>query len=151
MAQVGKVVVASTVAASQFTGTLAQNAAAFLSLDLASFGVGQRVDAIIQAIQILSMENLSWEVWFFRTNAQDPADADVNRFTGYWAFGTTAVQIGGAGLFHYYIDGLSIPYQDEQQTSKLHLALINRSAAGKSAGANGAIRVQVTLAPTLGW
>lgn len=151
MAQAGKVAVVSTSAANQFRATLAQNAALFLSLDVNSFGVGQRVDAIIKAIQILSVENLAWEIWFFRNALQDPANADTNRWMGYWTFvAGGAVRIGAAGLYHYYIDGLGLPYQDEDQTGKIHMALINRSAAGKSAGDAGAIRVQLVIEPTAG-
>lgn len=151
MAQAGKVAVVSTVAATQLRGALAQNAAAYLSLDVKGYGVGQRVDAIIKALQILSVENLDWELWFFRNALQDPSNLDLNRWMGYWRFGTTAVRIGGAGLYHYYIDGLGIPYQDEDNTSKIHLALINRSAAEKSADDAGAVRVQLVIEPTAGF
>lgn len=151
MAQAGKVVLVTTDAATQLRSALAQNAALYLSLDLKQYAVGARADVMIRALQILSVENLDWELWFFRTSGFDTADADTNRWCGYWQFGTTAVQIGGAGLYHYYIDGLAIPYQDEDNSSQLHLALINRSAAGKTAGDAGAIKVGVVLEPTLGW
>ena len=151
MAQAGKVAVVSTNASTQFRATLAQNAALFLSLDVASFGLGQRVDAIIKGIQILSVENLAWELWFFRTAAQDAADPNVNRWTGLWTFAAASgLQVGAAGLYHYSVTGLEIPYQDEDGTSKVHMALINRSVGAKSAGDAGRIRVQLVLEPTAG-
>lgn len=150
MAQAGKVIVAKTVSTRDFTAALATNAAIFLSLDVAGLGVGKRVDAIIRALQILSVENLDWEIWLFRNALQNPTNPDTNGALGYWNFGTTAVRIGGTGLYNYYIDGLGIPYLDDDQTSKIHMALINRSAASKTAGSGGAIKVQFVLEPTLG-
>lgn len=151
MAQTGKTVVAKTVSTRDFTAALAQNAAIFLSLDVKDLGVGLNVDSLVRSLQILSVENLSWELWLFRSALQNPTDPDTNGALGYWAFGTTAVRIGGAGLYNYYIDGLGIPYRDLDRTSKIHMALINRSVASKTADAAGAVRLQLVLEPTLGW
>lgn len=149
--QVGKITVVSTVAASQFRSALAQNAAENLSLDVASSGVGQRVDSILRSIKILSVEDRQWELWFYGRSTYDTSnDPDVNTFRGAWLFGVSGVRIGGAGLYHYYVDGLYIPLKDLDQTSKIHMSLINRSAGAKSAGNAGAIRVALGLEMSLG-
>ena len=151
MAQTGKVTVVSSVAATQLQAGCAQHAALFLSLDLAAYGLGGRVDSVIRSIGVLSKEGLIWELWFFRTSAQNPTDLDLDRAYGKYLFAAAGTQIAAAGTFHAYADGLQIPYQDEANTGMLFLALINRSAAAKTAGAAGQVRVQVGLESTLGW
>lgn len=151
MAQIGKFVLANTVAATQWRSALAQNAAENLSLNVASLGVGLGVNAVIRSIRVLSLEDLQWEFWFFNRNTYDASvDPDTNGFVGSWWFGVSGRRIGAAGLYHYYIDGLMIPYQDLDMTSRLHVALINRSAASKTAGNAGAIQVRFGLEMTLG-
>lgn len=150
--QAGKVVIARTSASTQFREALAQNAALFLSLDVKGLGVGQRVDALLRGIQILSVENLAWEIWLFRNSQFNNADADVNRAHGRWSFvAANAVRIGGAGLYNYYIEGLQVPVHDEDNTSRVHMALINRSAASKTAGDGGELAIALTLEPQLGF
>lgn len=149
--QVGKITTVTTVAASQFRSALAQNAAENLSLDVNNAGVGIRVDSILRSLMIVSVENLLWELWFYGRNTYNaPATPDAQTFLGSWMFGVSGTQIGAAGLYHYYIDGLYIPIKDLDQTGKIHMSLICRSAAGKSAGDAGAIRVQLGLEQTLG-
>lgn len=152
MAQAGKVVIARTVASSQFRDALAQNAALFLSLDVKGLALGQRVDALLRGIQIVSVENLSWEIWLFRNAQYNTTDCDTNKALGRWSFvAATAVRIAGAGLYNYYIEGLQVPVHDEDGTSKVHMALINRSAASKTAGDAGELAISLTLEPQLGF
>lgn len=162
--QNGNIEWAATDPATQFRDTLAQNAALYLDLLLPqSVTAGRTARSRIHMISIESVENLAWELWFFRRARTGAETIGDSQFQGKWTFATgDAVRIGGAGLYYYYIDGLDIPYEvtdvlpdgqpdDADQRRFLHMALINRSAAGKSAGDAGAIRVQVHLEPTLGW
>lgn len=149
--QVGKITTATTVAASQFRAALAQNAGENLSLDVNALGVGIRVDSIIRSIQIASAEDLQWELWFYGKNTYNaPTDPDLNTRLGWYWFGVNGRQLAAAGLYHFYVDGLYIPYRDLDQTGKIHMTLINRSAGAKSAGAAGALRVQLGLEMALG-
>ena len=152
MAQAGKQYVAKTVATRDFTGSLAQNAGAFLSLDVKSLGLGENVDAILRAVQVTSVEDLDWELWFFRTTGSgaNSADPDVNAALGYVVLSSTMVRIAAAGLYQVYAEDLAIPIYDSDRTSKIHMALVNRAAGSKSAGAAGAVKVQLVLEPTLG-
>jgi hypothetical protein len=151
MAQAGKRVLIYTDPATDFRAGLAQNAALSLSLDVKRQAVGLRVDCLIRGLSILSVQALTWELWFYRTANYDAAAIDTNQWIGYWNFGSTPVQIGGAGLFHYYIDGLEIPYVDADSTAKIHMSLINRSAGAKNADDAGAIKVGLIVEPCLGW
>lgn len=153
MAQAGKQVLAKTVATRDFLGAIAQNAAAFLSLDVKALSVGENVDAILKSVHIVSVEDLDWELWFFRTSgaAGNSTDPDVNSAYGVAVLPSTAVRIGAAGLYHFYLEDLDIPLLDSERTSKIHMALINRAAAGKTAGAAGAVRVALSIEPALGF
>ena len=151
MAQVGKIVPVTTVAASQFRSTIAQNAGENLSLDVNNGGFGIRVDSIIRTLQIMSKEDLQWELWFYGKNTYNAsADPDVNTRLGWFWFGVSGRQIAATGLYHYYVDGLYIPYRDLDQTGKIHMSLINRSAAAKTAGDAGAVKVVLGLEMALG-
>lgn len=161
--QAGNLEYVATDPSTQFIGSVAQDAAAYLDLLLPeSVAAGRTCRSRLRGIVIQSVENLGWEVWLFRrqrTGAEGIADV---HFAGFWSFAAAdAVQIGGAGLYYYYIDGLDVPYEvtdvlpngqpDENgQRRNLHMALIPRGA-GKSAGAAGSVRVQFNLEPTLGW
>ncbi len=62
------------------------------------------------------------------------------------------VQLAGAGLYNYYVDGLAIPYQDLDTSSSptppsLHVAIQNVDTVAKSAGAGGAVSVTIWVEP----
>lgn len=153
--QVGRLISLETNPATEFRGSLAQNAGLTLSLDAKTLGVGLGAVLIVRALAILSTEARSWEIDFFRSAQFGAATLANNRFAGVWNFANTGnpgdgMQIGGAGLYYYYVDGLYIPIRDEDQTSAVHVALVNRSAAAKSANDAGALRVQIALEMPLG-
>ncbi len=108
---------------------------------------------LIRAIEVLARENFGPELNFFSTAAgftTDPAtDTAIARF-GFIA--TMGEQIGGAGLWRYYVDGLAIPYVDLDTVNTgtpptLHVILQNISATAKTAGAPGEIVVTVYVEP----
>lgn len=149
--QVGKITTVTTVAASQFRSGLAQNAGENLSLDVNAAAVGLRVDSIIRSVMILSAEDRQWELWFYGKNTYNaPTNPDLNFSYGSWWFGVSGRQLAASGLYHFYVDGLYIPYRDLDQTGKIHMTLINRSAAAKTAGDAGALRVALGLEMALG-
>lgn len=150
--QVGKITRVTTLASSQFRSALVQNAGENLSLEVQRYGLGQRVDSVIRSVQILSVEDRQWELWFYGKNSYNtaPADPDLNTAYGFWWFGVSGRRIAAVGLYMFYVDGLYIPYTDQDSSSKVHMTLINRSAGAKTAGDAGAIRVQLGLEMALG-
>lgn len=149
--QVGKITTVTTVAATQFRSTLAQNAGESLSLDVNPLALGIRVDAILRTIEVISMEALLWELWFYARNTYNaPPTPDEQTFLGLYAFAAVGKQIGAAGLYHYHADNIYIPLKDLDQTGRVHMSLINRSAGSKTAGDAGAVRVQLGLEMALG-
>lgn len=131
-----------------FTGALATNAAEQEHIALAPPLSGFRNNArgIVQSLAIISKENLDWELILWGNSTCNTADPATDSFIGRWSFvAADAVRVAGANLYYYYIDGLAVPYRDDDQTGELHVSLLNRSAAAKSAGAAGALKVIVRI------
>lgn len=139
-----------TSSAVEFTGAIAQNAQETENIVLGSALQGTNGIAanILQAIEIVATENLAYTLDFYGTDAFNSATPNLNRFLGTWAFAASdGLQVAGTGLYRYYIDGLGIPLWDYDNSGELHVALVNRSVAGKSAGAGGAMTVTFWCTP----
>ena len=127
----------------EFTGALVTNAQEQENLPGLTNNNG-----IINAVTIYSVQNLAWEVNFFSSDTFDSADADLDTFIDRVEFSEgEGLQIAGAGLFRYAVTGLEIPYVDDDATNELHVALVNRSAVAKLAGAPGEIVIRTTVTP----
>lgn len=164
--QAGQLIQVRTDPATQFTGALAQNAAATVNLAQAAAGqvagdgyldgglASASLQSRLRSILIQSVENLAWEVWLWGTDSFNASltDPSSNFPLGIWSFAAAdAKRIGGAGLYYYYVEDMDTPYVDLDNTAELHVMLVNRSVASKTAGANGAVQLQINLEPTLGW
>ena len=160
--QTGQIVLVRTNPATQFTTALAQNAKDTEDMVIGS-AVGQ-VDAGVAAglgvksrlkhLTVVSVQNLAWEVWLWRTDAYDVSLTNPALVfpAGRWAFLTTdAVRIGAAGLYYYYIEGTDQFYEDHDNTGEVHLMLVNRSATAKGVAGAGLIAIELGLEPCLGW
>jgi len=131
-----------------FIGALATNAVGYADLALpgALSGMGGRARCRLSMITIVATENLSYEVMLFSKAAHATADPDTDSFLGRWSWqAADAVRIAGAGLYYYSIFGLDVPYTDDDSTGKLHVGLLNRSVASKTAGAGGALSIRLTF------
>lgn len=146
-----------------FAGTLAQNAGINARIPLPmAIAAGGGCRCTIEKLQIISADNLAWEFWFWGTAlAQNVGNPDLETFLGYWSFAAAdGKQIGGTGLYYYYIDGLGIDYADldarglaqppnpSAYAGYLNATLVNRSAGAKTAGAR--FQAAFSLAPTVG-
>ena len=152
MAQTGRVFFATTDKDVDFTGALAQNAAATASIAVPQMPSSSQVR--LNNIEIISDQNLAWEVWLWATSSfnNNASDLDAVYPYGRWAFtAADGVQIAGTGPWYYFISGLGVPYQDGQNLSKLNVMLVNRSATSKNAGASGEIVIKFALEPALGF
>jgi hypothetical protein len=112
---------------------------------------------LIRAIQVIAKENFGPEVNFFSKAAGPTLDPATDSFIARFQFlSVNGEQIGGVGNFRYYIDGLAIPYQDDDNISKvgvgsLHVILQNVDVTAKSGDTNGATVVTVWLEPVQAW
>ncbi len=160
-------IIVRTLKGVHFTGVIAQNESAQENLvpkgtdptnGVVSEGLaaGRHTRSRLKSIRITSKENLAWEIWLFGSTLFSTADADTDRFIGFWTFTAADAKqttLHGGVLdtyFYYYIDGLDVVYQDSDMTGQIHLRLANRSAASKSAGAAGELTVALALEPTEG-
>lgn len=152
MAQIGQVQILRTDPATDFTGALAQNVMATLNKSVANVGGGLTVRYRLKGLIIASMENLAWEVWLFANNLFATGNPATAKPLGYWSFAAADAKrpAAASGLYYYYIDGLDIPVVDDDSLTQLHIGLMNRSAASKTAGAAGALSIGFVLEETNG-
>jgi len=131
-----------------FIGAIAQNAVEYADVALPSAlsGVGGRARMRLTQVSIIATESLDYELLLFSGVAHATSDPDTNTFLGLVSFTAAASKrIAAAGLYYYYVSGLDLPYNDDDATGKLHVGLVNRSAASKTAGAGGAMAVSFTF------
>jgi hypothetical protein len=129
----------------------------------------------VQSFTLVSVENLEWELQVFSSADNLGGTVATAKFIGSWQFvamvagppaspGYPVDQVDASpadALYKYYIDGNMIPYLDEDQLSAasqasggtypnnahLHIRLVNRSSASKSANAGGAVQLTAWCAP----
>lgn len=152
MGQAGNLLVVRSLRSVHFQGTIAQNAIATANLQVPGAAAGP-VPMRVRNIEVISKENLAWELQFFGSaQFQVPANIDQDQYLGVWSFATAdGIRQAATGYYYYYIDGLDIPIVDQDGTGQLHVALVNRSAAGKSAAAAGELVIKVGCENTYGW
>ena len=98
---------------------------------------------IIEAVTIQSDQNLQWELFLWGKDTLDETDHDADYFQCRIKFATTdGAQIGAANQYYYYKGDLKLVYMDLDKSQELHVALVNRSATAKNAGATGEVVVE---------
>ena len=137
-----------------FSGALAQNVVEIESIDFPTdWGIVGINETIIEGVSIQSDQNLEWDVFIFATSDTTDTDLDLDTFTDFFNFATTSgKQIAGTNQFYYSSPAnfMAIPYRDSDNSSKLHVALVNRSATSKNAGATGEITIKFAVRPVWG-
>jgi hypothetical protein len=126
-----------------FTGPLVDNASEFEVFTISA--PHGRVPITIGSIRIISAENLDWDVVFFTSAAPGSAAslASAFRVIGRWPFvAADAERMVGQG-YVYDVDGLLIPYADEQSLGRITVAIYNRNATAKTAGAAGFLHLRL--------
>lgn len=141
-----------------FTGALATNAAEEENLTGLKFPTG-----VIESVTLTSDQNLDWDLYFFATDALSDTNLDTEHYLGKVRFvATDGEQIAGAGQYYYdtatcsyafrpfaYVDKDAIDWYDTQSGAQsapeIHVALVNRNATSKNAGATGEVGVRVVF------
>lgn len=162
--QAGNTLRVRTKSTVNFLAALVQNAALVENFDvgngnstglgLAGWGLsaGKHVRGRVRELRILSVENLAWAVELYASGTGIAGtDIDLELFLGRWEFTVAdGRKDTGDTFWKYWIGGLDMQYQDADSDGKLHIRLINLSAAAKSAGAAGAIVIEFAIEPTQG-
>jgi hypothetical protein len=158
--QAGNLVRLASLKGTHFRDALVTNAVEYEDLQLGeNIGAGRIGRCRLRSLAIVATENLDYEVWLLGRTGGITADPDTNPFRGFWSFvAGDAKRSAGAGLYHYYVDGLDVPYEDDDRgagaagtAAYLHVGLVNRSAAAKSAAGPGELSIRFLLEPTYGW
>ncbi|GAI96868.1 unnamed protein product, partial [marine sediment metagenome] len=89
----------------------------------------------IVGLAIQSIQQLHYRAIFWRRDTFENADLDVDAFISEQELDLTAIgyQIGGADQWYGALTSLNIDYEDEDESSELHVSLQNLSAAAKIA------------------
>lgn len=134
-----------------FTGALAQNVSASENIALPPqlAGPGGSARNILRAIAVIADQNLNWDVQLFSSSAFSNANLDLDTYIYNVIFTESGQQRDGAGQFYWTRTGLIVPVWDANNTGVVHLSLVNRSAAGKNAGATGEIVIKLFMEPAM--
>lgn len=157
MAQAGHLIRVRTRPATDWTTALAQHASEALALPLPeAIAAGRTCHARIRAVDLVSSDNLAWELLFYTNNRlQLPIAPEQDGFCGRVRF--TEPDGGQVGLvvlsnFYYHREQLDIPYEDTDLLGNLNVLLVNRSPVAKTARSAGGECVAIfSLEMTLGW
>ena len=141
-----------TLKGTHFTGGLAQNAIESESIDFPTDWDQLSIDrCLIEGISLQADQALEWDIYVWGTDDYNSADLDAAELVDQINYpSTSGKRIAGAGQYFYASPTLEIPYRDENNTSKLHISLVNRSVTAKNAGATGEVVVRFTLRPVWG-
>ena len=87
---------------------------------------------LIIGLVLQASANLEYDVIFWRTSGHDNTDLDKDKSLGYVNFSETdGKQVAGANQYRYPSENLKIFYRDEDQSSKIHVGLVNHSITTK--------------------
>jgi len=130
-----------------FTGAIIQNATEEENLTGLTSNKITITKIVIQADQALD-----FAVLLFGKDTFDATDLDTDSFQSFVELDLSAhgIQIGATGQYYFDLSDLSIDYIDEDSTDELHIALLNKSATSKTAGAAGEVKITITYTPTVG-
>ena len=123
-----------------FTGAIALNAKEDENL------TGLETNKIvITDVMIEAEENLQFFLLLWSTDGFENADLDVDSFLGFIDLDipNNGFRIAGANQYYLNATGINLHYSDDDATNELHVSLLCRSAAGKTAGAAGEVKVKI--------
>ncbi len=135
-----------------FRDSLAQNAIEYESLDFPSdFSTTQIQKLLIRQVTLQSDQALNWDLMIWSDSGGADTDMDVDsHITTITLLASNAVTIAGTGQSYYdYELSSPISYTDKDNSGKLHVGLVNRSATAKNAGGTGEVKVRFMVEPVL--
>ncbi len=136
-----------------FSGSIAQDAIENESIDFPSdFSTTQIQKLLIRQVTLQADQALNWDLMIWSDSGYaDSSDMDSDaHITTISLLASNAVDIAGTNQSYYdYEPSSPILYTDKNNTSKLHVGLVNRSATSKNAGATGEVKVRFMAEPIL--
>jgi hypothetical protein len=138
MAQAGKLLNLTSVAATDYIAAGAQNAAMNAAIVAGSLGAQGR--GRVMRVTLRAAEAKIYDVLFFATNTYAAgATAATVKFLGRVNFAVAdGVQVAAAGPF-LFSAACDIPVRDEHEASRIYCTIVNRSVAALTGGASSLI------------
>lgn len=123
-----------------FTEAIAQNAKE--DENLAGLAANK---VVITDVMIEADENLQFYLLFWSTDGIDDTDLDDDSFLGFVDLDipNNGFRIAGAGQYYLNVTDVNLHYEDEDASTELHVSLLCRTAAGKTAAAAGDVKVKI--------
>jgi len=120
---------------------------------------GGPIKSFITTIEAIAAQDLDWRVEFHKRTLSKTVNTATYfppNLIGYvnllgttdnlpasWPGGRFAVATAYGTMFAWFVDGLSIPYEDADGLGQLHVNLLNQSATAKSTGTAGYLYLRV--------
>lgn len=126
-----------------FTAAITANDGADANLAGLTANVG-----FVTGIEILSQQNLAWDVFLFGSDTFGDADYDLDTYLSHTSFDATdAVTIANdqPTMYRYSLTNLKIPYTDLDESNELHVKLVPRGGNKLASGAGGDVVVKLTF------
>lgn len=116
-----------------FTDELTQGAMETESINMSADMITLDIDRIlITGLVLQASANNEYDVIFWPNGGHDNTDLDKDKSLGYVNFSETdGKQVAGSNQYRYPDENLKIFYRDEDQSSKIHVGLVNRSITTK--------------------
>lgn len=124
----------------EFIGAIILNAKADENL------AGLAADKIvITDVMFEGDENLQFYLLFWGTDGFENADLDIDSFLGFVDLDipNNGFRVAGANQYYLNVTDLNLHYEDEDASNELHISLLCLTAAGKTAGAGGEVKVKI--------
>ena len=124
----------------EFTGPIAVNAKE--DENLAGLAANK---IVITDVLFEGLENLHFRLLFWSRDSFDNADVDIDTLLGFVDLDipNNGFQIGAANQYYLNVTDVNLHYEDEDATNELHISLNCVTAAGKTAGVPGEVKVKI--------
>lgn len=142
----------ASVASVNFLEALAQNVSSAMNILYGLPPINSR-RYFIRAMSIVTKENFGPQFSFYAAAAGDTSNPATNKFVSRFGFlSSMGVLDPATGCYNYYVDGLAVPYFDDDTANsvnppRLHVILTNISATAKSADDAGAVAATFWVQP----
>lgn len=110
---------------------------------------------VIKEINVQSVQNLKYKLWFWSNNTFDNVSLDVDSYRTSVLIdltnsnNETVDRLNNANQYYLDIRGLSILYEDLDESNEIHCSLQNLSRTAKIAGSLGAVQLDIAYTPRL--
>ena len=143
----------------EFAAAIVPSASTSADLTVGGGNAGP-LKSFVTTVEMLCAQDLDWRLEFHKKTLSRTVNTasyfppnligwinllgTTDNLPASWPGGRFAVATAYGTMFAWFLDGLSIPYEDRDPgTGQLHVNLVNQSATAKSAGSAGYVYLRV--------